>query len=159
MEIIYETDNFIAKAAREPHIDREDGGHVVILPKERFTSRQDLSPKQAIELMRMTMVVGEAMKKIMNEHKVDVGIINYQENGNWSVFKESGPYLHIHLFGRARSAKIQKYGQSLNFPHKKDHPEFYENLKKLTEEDVIAMKKEVENLLKEEKYLDETWRI
>ena len=156
-DVIYETEDFVAKAANEPHLDREDGGHVVILPRERFAGREELNPRQAKDLMRMTMVVGEAMKKVMNEHGVDVGILNYQDNKNWSVFNPEGPYLHIHILGRAKSAKGQKYGESLVFPNKKDNPGFYESLKKLTDEDVVAMREEVKRLLDSEKYLDENW--
>jgi hypothetical protein len=32
--------------------------------------------------MRLTMVVGEAMIKVMNDHGVDIVKINYQDNGN-----------------------------------------------------------------------------
>jgi diadenosine tetraphosphate (Ap4A) HIT family hydrolase len=156
---IYETENFIIESVDKPHIDRNDGGHIVIKPNIRFSTRQELSPSQSIELMRLTVVTGQAMTKIMNEHGVDIGRINYQDNGNWSVFKPKGPYLHIHLYGRAKSATIQKYGQSGNFPHRNEKPEFYENLKPLTENDVKDIKTEIEKLLKEEKFSNSKWGL
>ncbi len=82
MVLIFETENFIIKSFDKPHVDRDEGGHIIIYPKERFINRQELSSKQAIELMRLTIVVGEAMTKVMNEHGVDIGRINYQDNGN-----------------------------------------------------------------------------
>ncbi len=92
------------------------------------------------------------MKKVMNEHGVDIGRINYQENGNWSVFKPEGSHLAIHLYGRAKSAKIQKYGDALNFPHPKTG--FYDKNKPLTEEDIDGIKNEIENLLQQAKYIN-----
>ena len=159
MSLIYQTDNFIVEAPEKPHVDRDDGGHIKISPKERLVDRQDLSPKLAVELMRLTMVVGEAMTKIMNERGVDIGRINYQDNGNWSVFKPEGPYLHIHLYGRAKSAKIHKYGQACYFPHINDQPEYYGNFKPLNQEDIEDIKKEIESLFKTLKYLDKEWFI
>jgi len=159
MNLIYESENFNVYSAKQPYIDREDGGHIVIIPKLKVTDRQQLTPKQAIELMRLTIVVGQAMTKVMNEHGVDIGRINYMDTGNWSVFKPGGSYLHIHLGGRAKSAKIQKYGQSLYFPHKDEKPEFYENLKPLTKDDVKDIKKEIKKLFKEQKFSNHEWGL
>lgn len=150
MKVIYETTNFIVEEMDKPHIDRNDGGHLRIVPKVRVEDRTKLSPELAKEFMKLTMITGEAMKKIMNEHGIDVGRINYQENGNWSVFKPEGSSLAMHLYARAKSAKIQKYGDALNFPH----PEtgFYDNNKPLTQKDRIGIKKEIEKLFQSEKY-------
>ncbi len=159
MAIIYESKNFIVEAVEHPHIDRDDGGHIKIYPKVKLVDRQQLSPKFAIELMRLTIVVGEAMTKVMQSHGVDIGRINYQDNGNWSVFKPEGPYLHVHLYGRARSAKIQKYGQAGFFPHRAENPEYYKNFKPLNAEDIKDMKIEIERLLEEEKFSNASWGI
>ena len=143
----------------KPHIDRDDGGHIKITPKVRYSIRQELTPKQAIKLMRLTIVVGEAMTKIMNEHGVDIGRINYQDNGNWYVFKPEGPYLHIHLYGRAKSAKMQKYGDACYFPHKEERPDLWKGLKPLTKEDVKDIRKEIKRLLKKNKYSNSEWNL
>jgi diadenosine tetraphosphate (Ap4A) HIT family hydrolase len=156
---IYETENFIVESHEKPHVDRNDGGHIKIYPKVRIADRQQLTPKQAIELMRLTIVVGQAMTKVMNEHGVDIGRINYQDNGNWSVFKPEGSYLHIHLYGRSKSAKIQKYGQACYFPHIEENPGYYKNFKPLTKEDVKDIGIEIERLLKEEKFSDLAWGL
>ncbi len=155
--LIYETTNFIIEAPQKPHVDRDDGGHIKIYPKERLIDRQDLSPGLAIELMRLTIIAGEAMAKVMNRRGVDIARINYQDNGNWSVFSPKGPYLHVHLYGRAKSAKIQKYGQACYFPHRDDNPEYYKDFKALTKEDAREIKGEIEILFKSPKYLDSTW--
>ena len=157
--MIYESENFFVEAVEKPHVDRDEGGHIKIYPKVRLLDRQQLSPKHAIELMKLTIVVGQAMTKIMNEHGVDIGRINYQDNGNWTVFKPEGSYLHIHLYGRAKSAKTHKYGQACFFPHREEKPEYYENFKPLNEDDVKDIKNEIERLLKEEKFSDSTWGL
>ncbi|MBL7021863.1 hypothetical protein ISR92_00845 [Patescibacteria group bacterium] len=157
--MIYESKNFNVKAPDNPHVDRDDGGHIVIFPKERLIDRQELSPKHATELMRLTVVVGQAMTKIMKDHGVDIGRLNYQDNGNWSVFKPEGPYLHIHIYGRAKRAKTHKYGQACHFPHRDDKPEFYENFKPLNKEDIKDIRAEIEKLLKEDKYSNSNWGL
>ena len=159
MAMIYESENFFVEAVEKPHVDRDDGGHIKISPKVRLLDRQQLSPKHAIELMKLTIVVGQVMTKVMNEHGVDIGRINYQDNGNWTVFKPEGSYLHIHLYGRAKSAKTHKYGQACFFPHKEEKPEYYENFKPLNENDVKDIKIEIERLFKEEKFSDSKWGL
>jgi len=159
MAMIYISENFFVEAVEKPHVDRADGGHIKIYPKVRILDRQQLSPKHAIELMRLTIVVGQAMTKIMNEHGVDIGRLNYQDNGNWTVFKHKGSYLHIHLYGRAKSAKTHKYGQACFFPHKEERPEYYENFKPLNEDDVKDIKTEIERLLKEERFSNSEWGL
>jgi diadenosine tetraphosphate (Ap4A) HIT family hydrolase len=159
MSTIYESENFSVISPDKPLIDRADGGHIIIFPKMSFVDRQQLNPKQAIELMRLTMVVGRAMTTVMNEHGFDIGRINYQDNGNWAVFKPKGPHLHVHLYGRAKSAKIQLYGQACKFPHIEEQPEFYKDLEPLNEEDIKDIKTEIELLLKKDKYSDSEWGL
>ena len=66
--IIYETETFIVCVPKVPHIPREDGGHIWIRAKEKyFASRLDLRPKEAIEVMRLTMLVSEAMISCYDE--------------------------------------------------------------------------------------------
>lgn len=158
MAVIFESENFLVQSAEAPLVDRMDGGHLTIDPKFTASTRQDLTPSQAIELMRLTMVAGEAMAIVMNEHGVDVGRINYQDNGNWSVFKPAGPQLHYHLYGRARSAVHQPYGQTLHMPHKDEHPEIYQGLQPLTGDDVRAIRKNMIGLFQQTKYRDAAWQ-
>jgi diadenosine tetraphosphate (Ap4A) HIT family hydrolase len=157
MAIIFESVNFIVKSEDHPLVDRNDGGHITINPKQKICTRQELSPKQAIELMRLTIVVGKAMEKVMKANGVDIGRINYQDNGNWSVDKPGGPTMHVHLYGRAKNAVLQPYGQSLNFPHRDVYPELYAHLNPLTDKDVADMVVEVESLFREERYNAVSW--
>ncbi|OGL52760.1 hypothetical protein A3K55_01375 [Candidatus Shapirobacteria bacterium RBG_13_44_7] len=159
MAIIYKTKNFTVESPEKPHVDRNDGGHIKIYPNIRLTDRQQLSPEFAIELMRLTIMVGQAMIKVMNEHGVDIGRINYQDNGNWTVFSPEGSYLHIHLYGRAKSARVHKYGQACFFPHRDEHPEFYKNFKPLNDNDVRDIEAEIERLLSSDKFSNSRWGI
>lgn len=157
MTIIWKSKNFTVQAVNPPHVTRTDGGHIVIQPKIPVTDRAQLSPALAIELMRLTMVVGEAFTVALNQRDVDIGRINYQDNGNWGVRKTEGPKLHIHLYGRAKSAKTQKYGDALHLPH----PEtgFYKNCKPLNAGDIAAVRAEIEKLFLQPKYSDAAWKI
>src|SRR5262245_25719669 len=103
MALIFKTNNFLVEAADKPHVARADGGHIKITPIEKIEDRSQLTPKQATELMRLTMIVGEAMMAALNKRGVEIGRINYQDNGNW------WPYMHIHLYGRAKTSKNQPY--------------------------------------------------
>lgn len=157
--LIYQSRNFRVEVPEFPLVDRADGGHVVIDPIVKIVDRQQLTPLQAVELMRLTMVTGEAMTNVMIRHGVDIGRINYQDNGNWGVFKPEGPFMHIHLYGRAKSAKVHTYGQACYFPHRDEDPEYYKKFNPLTVNDVQEMKKEMMALFKMEKYLDAQWRL
>lgn len=156
-QLIWKTRSFELRAEEKPLIDRSDGGHIAIYPKKRIPDRQCLTRKQAIEFIRLTMVAGEAMTIAMRANGVDIGRINYQDNGNWSVFSPAGPYFHLHIYGRAISARIQKYGQSLNFPHREENPEFYKHNTPLSKGDIEAIRIQIELLMKLEKYADAGW--
>ena len=157
MPLICESKNFLVESMDKPLVGRGDGGHIVINPKVKVATLQALSPAQAIELMRLLMVTGEAMTTVLRNNGIDIGRINYQDNGNWGVFLPEGPYQHFHLYGRAKNAVVQPYGQSLSFPHKNECPEFYATLDPLTEQDVTGIRNEIERLLALEKFHDSNW--
>ena len=157
--IIYESKSFLVEAVDKPLVGRSDGGHIVINPKIRVKSLQQLNPQMAIELMRLLMVVGKAMSTVLNKNGVDIGRINYQDNGNWGVFTPEGPYQHFHLYGRAKSAVQQEYGQACYFPHKEDKSEFYERLEPLHKKDIEDLNLEISGLFTREKYIDKHWKL
>ncbi len=146
MATIFETENFIVESHEKPEVSRLEGGHIKISPKVEVEDRTKLTPKQAIELMRLTLVSGESLVEFMNDIGVDIGRINYQDNGNWK------PSLHIHIYGRARSAVMQKYGN----PIIPGHREQYEAL---TYADIQSLRNKIELKFKEDKYQDKNWGI
>lgn len=151
---VYETDNFYIQAAERPFIDRTEGGHLYIFPKIPVRDRTQLSPELAIEYTKLSMVLGEALKSAMARRGIDIGIVNYQDMGNWGVFKPEGPTLHMQVYGRATTATIQKYGDAVSLPHRETG--FYDNFKSLDSEDIRELKADIERLLQTDKYKD-TW--
>lgn len=157
MALIYRTENFLVDAVDKPIITRMDGGHLIINPVVRISDRTKLAPRLAIEFIRLSMIVGEAMQTALNKQGIDVGRINYQDNGNWAVFAPQGPHFHLHLYGRAQSAKIQKYGEATHLPLPQTG--FYEGLEPLNEEDINAIREEIEKLNASEKYSLSKWHL
>ena len=149
MPLIYETPNFTISTPDQPHVSRGDGGHMIINPKVTVEDRTHLSRALAIELMKLTMVAGEAMKTVMTRNGIDIGRINYQDNGNWRH------ELHIHLYGRARGATLQTYGHPLALPPTAQaFKEQMGNLEPLHQDDIAELKAEIARLLGTDKYRD-----
>lgn len=144
--LILETEHFTILTPELPHISREDGGHLIINPKVTVADRTLLDRERAIELMKLTMVAGEAMKTVLTQRGVDVGRINYQDNGNWRA------ELHVHLYGRARGATLQTFGHFLKLPPTAQAFRAQPPLQPLTVDDVEALKTEMLRLLATDKY-------
>ena len=146
MAIIYESANFLLESHEQPEVDRLEGGHIKISPKVSVVDRTQLTPKQAIELIRMTIVAGKALVAGMKKQGISIGRINYQDNGNWK------PQLHIHLYGRATTAIMQKYGDPITPGHKEVyHP--------LNGSDIEAIKDEIKTLFTLKEFSDSTWGL
>jgi diadenosine tetraphosphate (Ap4A) HIT family hydrolase len=93
------------------------------------------------------MVAGKAMKTVLSRKGIDIGRINYQDNGNWRH------ELHVHLYGRARGAKLQIYGHPLALPPTAQaFKEQMGNLEPLYADDISELKVEMERLLDSAKY-------
>ena len=149
MPVVFESKHFVIVAPEHPHVSRRDGGHLIINPRVAVEDRTQLSREQAVELVKLTMVAGEAMKIALTRRGVDIGRINYQDNGNWRH------ELHVHLYGRARGATIQKWGQPLSFPPTAQAQKALAGtLEPLDAEDVAALKTEMARLLASDKYRD-----
>lgn len=146
MALIYETENFMVESHERPEVDRLDGGHIKISPKKPIVDRTKLTPRQAIEIMRLTIVAGKAMKDGLLKRGIKLGRINYQDNGNWT------PHFHIHLYGRAIDARFQKFGEPVIPGHKKD-------FKQLDRKDISAIREEIIRLFKEKKFQDSEWKF
>ncbi len=155
--LIYQTNNFVVEAPDEPLVTRTDGGHITITPKVRVHDRTMLAPELAIELMYLTALVGEAMMTGLQSRGIDIGRINYQDNGNWGVFKPEGPHLHYHLYGRARNATIQKFGEACHFPFRETG--FYDDFQPLDADDIASIQSQIERLCKSEKYDQAAWKL
>lgn len=157
MNIIYETERFIVDAYERPLNTRRDGGHIVISPKKDYTDRTKLPPKEAIELMRLTMAVGEALETGLQRRGIPVVKVNYHDDGNWAVRRGEQPRLHIHVYGRAADATRQPWPEAMKLPFRETG--FYDGVEPLDEEDVAAIRAEMERLFKEPRYSDAAWGL
>ena len=147
--LVFESQNFIIITPEQPHVSRGDGGHLIINPQVVVEDRTQLSRELAIDLMKLTMIAGEAMKTVLTQRGINIGRINYQDNGNWRH------ELHVHLYGRARGATLQTYGHPLAFPPTAAaFKAQMGNLEPLTADDVAALRAEIVRLLATEKYRD-----
>lgn len=156
--LILETKNFIVESHEQPFMPRTDGGHLRIATKDKSISeRRELEPKTAIELMRLTMVVGEALENVMNKEGIPVIKINYHDMGNWAWKNNTKPFLHVHVFGRATNAVKQIWPESMYLPDRKTG--FYEGFEPLNEKDVELLKAEIETIFKRDKYQDKEWGL
>lgn len=156
--IIYETENFVVAVPKIPHIPRTDGGHLWIRAKSPlFESRCDFTPKLAIELMRLTMIIGQSMEEAMKIRGINIEKINYQENGNWAFQKNKKPVFHLHLYGRVKNQITQTFGEALFFPNKSTG--FYDKFEPFNKGDILEIKKQIEVLEKSEKYNLKNWNL
>ncbi|HTE14512.1 MAG TPA: HIT domain-containing protein [Burkholderiales bacterium] len=147
--LIFESPHFEIITPEHPHVSRSDGGHLIINPKKKVEDRIQLDRERAMELMKLTMVAGQAMKTVLTQRGITIGRINYQDNGNWRH------ELHVHLYGRARDAVIQTWGHPLAFPPTAAaFKAQMGNLEPLNADDVAALKAEMMRLLATEKYRD-----
>jgi diadenosine tetraphosphate (Ap4A) HIT family hydrolase len=149
MAPFFESTHFNITAPERPHVSRSDGGHLIINPKVRVEDRTHLTREQAIELVKLTMVAGEAMKIVLSRRGIEIGRVNYQDNGNWRH------ELHVHLYGRARDAKRQPWGTFLQLPPTREaFMREMGDLEPLSDDDVRELSAEIERLLMTEKYRD-----
>ena len=149
MPLVLESRHFTIFAPEHPHVSRGDGGHLIVNPRAAVEDRTQLSREQAIELVKLTMVAGEAMKTVLTRKGIAIGRINYQDNGNWRH------ELHVHLYGRARNATIQTWGHPLSLPPTAHaQKELAGTLEPLNVDDVAELKAEMTRLLGTEKYRD-----
>jgi diadenosine tetraphosphate (Ap4A) HIT family hydrolase len=88
---------------------------LVVIPDRPVDERSKLSPFEALELTFLSIVAGKLLKR---QH--GAAWINYQENGNWQLDTGKERILHLHVYGRSKSAKSQQYGEALSFPLRKD---------------------------------------
>ena len=157
---IYDSGNFTVSTMQEnPHIDRKDGGHLMVASKEHFTDRTEFPPALATEAMRLSIIAGKALKRAMRERGINVQRINYQENGNWA-FRNGGsyaPYFHIHLYCRTPESKEQTWGQALRFPD--PDTGYYDHLEPLNEEDIQLIVKYISEYDCSEEYAPEHWTL
>ena len=156
-EYFYKTPNFGVFVPQRPHVSREEGGHICIMyiGRHKCSSRLDLTPSEAKEFTRLSMLVGEAMLRGMKKRGVKIAHINYQENGNWPFLHHEKPVLHMHLYGRTADSFQQRWGEALYFPD--PGTSFYDHITPLDQKDVVEILSEIKKLEFKNQYAPENW--
>jgi diadenosine tetraphosphate (Ap4A) HIT family hydrolase len=144
---VYEDKYFHVVSPALPLNCRDDGGHLVLLKKEKVTDRSDMTYQEAIDFMRISMAVGRAMYDVLGIERM-----NYEDLGNWGIDDPGGAKMHLHFFGRSREQIHQIRGHHL-FLYPKGHKIYEGHLKGFTEEDVARLKAKIEEILNEPKYI------
>lgn len=157
--LIFESPNFTVEIHPMPFVSRQDGGHIRIFPKDkaRVTDRTVLLKEEAIEFMWLSMLTGEAMVKGLNKQGIPVVKINYEELGNWAFKRNEQTVMHLHIFGRAQNATKQIFPEAVYLPDRSSG--FYDGFEPLTQEDMKAIRAEMDALLATEKYDPKKWDI
>lgn len=140
--IIIKTQNFIVCTIKKPHLDRKDGGHIVITCNtDKYTCIEEMPLNVLHELIDITSTCGKYMKEMFSESEIDIGIINYQINGNWSALSSIHDPVHLHLYGRSKHSKHQPYGSALFFPD--SGTGFYDYNEGLTTREILFLKEKL----------------
>jgi diadenosine tetraphosphate (Ap4A) HIT family hydrolase len=145
--VVYEDKFFVVEAPESPLNDREDGGHLIMRKKEKVFDRSDMTVEEAIDFVRVSMIVGKAMYRILGVERM-----NYEDLANWGLDDIGGPKMHLHFFGRAQRQVHQIRGQHISlFP--RGHPIYEGHLRPFTADDVMRLRADIEEISHEEKYL------
>lgn len=126
---------------------RDDGGHLILIKKERVHDRSDMTWQEAIDFMRISMAVGKAMYEELNVERV-----NYEDLGNWGLDDPGGSKMHLHFFGRAREQMHQRRGTNMFF-FPKGHMIYKGHLKHFNDEDLNKLRNKIADILTEAKYV------
>lgn len=158
MALIYETPNFIVESHEKPFVPREEGGHIRIKIKDpSVVDRTMLTPEQAREFIRLSMIIGKALEIAMNNRDVKVVKVNYQDMGNWAYKEGRNSYFHCHIFGRVLGANHQPFPESVYLPDRSTG--FYNGFTPLDEEDIAEIKNQIGVVMQEAKYDLHLWNL
>lgn len=158
MSLIFETENFTVESADRPYVSREEGGHIRIIIKDRtITDRTKLEPAVATEFIRLSMIVGEAYEKAMNNRGVNVIKINYEDLGNWAWKEGRKPFLHYQIFGRVMGSTKQPFPEAVYLPDKSTG--FYDSFIPLNEDDNKEILNQIQIVSNQPKYNLKNWMI
>lgn len=157
MSVIYETKHFEVIAHPRPQICRSEGGHIKVVAKRDVEDRTQLNPEEAIDLIRATMLAGEALVLGMKNRGIEIIKINYQENGNWAFKYGRKPHLHIHLYARVKDSKHHEFPEAIvSLPLESG---YYDKFEPLNEDDIKEIQKQISILEKTDKYKLENWGL
>jgi diadenosine tetraphosphate (Ap4A) HIT family hydrolase len=144
---VYEDKYFKVISPEFPLNCRDDGGHLILVKKEKVTDRSDMTYQEAIDFMRVSMAVGKSMYDVLGVERM-----NYEDLGNWGIDDPGGAKMHLHFMGRAEEQVHQIRGQHM-FLYPKDHSIYKGHLKPLSEDQISDLREKINKVLKKPKYL------
>jgi diadenosine tetraphosphate (Ap4A) HIT family hydrolase len=158
-DVIYETDHFLLTRSARPFVSREEGGHLRIFAKrDGVQERRDFTPEEAVDFIRLSSAAGQALERGMNKRGVKVVKVNFEELGNWAHKYGTQLVFHEHIFGRVLGAPRQPYPEAIQLPDRETG--FYDGFEPLNDEDLQAIKEEIEAVIATEKFADKTrWKL
>ena len=145
-DCVYEDKYFKVISPEFPLNCSDDGGHLILIKKEKVTDRSDMTYQEAIDFMRISMAVGKSMYEVLSIERM-----NYEDLGNWGIDDPGGAKMHLHFMGRAKEQLHQIRGQHI-FLFPKGHKIYQGHLKPLSEDQVNSLRKKIDEILKEPKY-------
>ncbi|MGD0918685.1 MAG: hypothetical protein ABSB22_19730 [Thermodesulfobacteriota bacterium] len=143
---VYEDRYFKVISPPFPLNCRNDGGHLVLIKKEKVHDRSDMTWQEAIDFMRISMAVGKAMYDVLGIERM-----NYEDLGNWGIDEPGGAKMHLHFFGRAKEQTHQIRGHHM-FLYPRGHRIYQGHLKAFSDEDLEKLRRRIGEILNEEKY-------
>jgi len=146
-ECVYEDKYFVVISPEYPLNCRDDGGHLILIKKEKVTDRSDMTYQEAIDFMRISMAVGKAMYEVLGIERM-----NYEDLGNWGIDDPGGAKMHLHFFGRAKEQTHQIRGHHM-FLYPKGHKIYQGHLKAFSNGDLRQLRSTIAEILSEPKYV------
>ena len=143
---VYEDRYFEVISPENPFNCRDDGGHLILIKKDKVTDRSDLTYQEAIDFMRISMAVGKAMYEVLGIERM-----NYEDLGNWGVDDPGGAKMHLHFLGRAKEQTHQIRGHHM-FLFPKGHKIYQGHIKSLSDEQLDGLRTNIAEILTGPKY-------
>lgn len=135
--VVWSDEHFEIRLPNRPHVDRDDGGHLVVYPRRDVGFRSELPVQEAQALAVLLQALEEAYISAMRDRGLDMVWLNIQDNGNRSLLSDKPRHFHVHLYGRCRTERGQTPGQALAFPD--PHSHVYDENRPLNEGDLEAI--------------------
>lgn len=140
--LIWENSNFTITTPIIPHVDKFDGGHLIVSPKIPVQSIIYLNDNLLLEMYKLVGFCEKALISTLGKQQIEIPFTNNQDNGNWAVLNGKNKSLHIHVYGRAVNSVNQKFGQALFCPD--PNTTFYDKNQSLTQLDIDEIRMFVE---------------
>jgi len=109
-----------------------------------------LEPKEALAVMRASMIIERAMYEILPSLGIDLVNINIQDNGNLNVDEPENRHFHLHFYGRVRDNKNFSHREFLCLPLRES--DYYRNLISFDKRDKEILANRIKELEASQKF-------